>query len=59
MDQVREIAWKWLIEYNEERPHDSLGRITPKMFREKIEAEYSSLELSAWQGNLREQYRND
>jgi len=47
LDQVREMAWEWLIEYNEERPHDALGRITPKMFREKIEAEISSYERSA------------
>lgn len=47
LDQVRQIAWEWLIEYNEERPHDSLGRITPKMFREKVQARNSSYERSA------------
>ena len=47
LDQVRQIAWEWLIEYNEERPHDSLGRITPKMFREKVQAGNSSYERSA------------
>ncbi|MCP4546386.1 MAG: transposase [bacterium] len=31
-----------MIEYNKERPHDSLGQITPKMFKEKIEAVFST-----------------
>jgi putative transposase len=30
--QVREITESWLREYNEERPHDSLGRVPPLMF---------------------------
>ena len=29
LSQVREIAATWIISYNEERPHDSLGRIPP------------------------------
>ncbi len=37
----------WTIEYNEERPHDALGKIPPPVLREKIEAENSSYELSA------------
>ena len=32
LDQVREITESWLPEYNEERPHDSLGRVPPLMF---------------------------
>lgn len=44
LDQVREIAWKWVIEYNEERPHDALGKIPPTVFREKVEAGNSTLE---------------
>ena len=47
LDQVRQIAWEWMIEYNEERPHDALGKIPPSAFREKVEAENSSYELSA------------
>lgn len=27
--EVREITEKWMPEYNEERPHDSLGDLTP------------------------------
>lgn len=29
LSEVREITEKWLIEYNEERPHESLGDLTP------------------------------
>ena len=47
LDQVRQIAWEWMIEYNEERPHDALGKIPPKAFRKKVEAGNSSYELSA------------
>jgi putative transposase len=32
IEQVREIAETWLSEYNEERPHDSLGRVPPLTF---------------------------
>ena len=32
IEQVREITETWLCEYNEERPHDSLGRVPPLMF---------------------------
>lgn len=45
--QVRRITRAWIDEYNEERPHDSLGKIPPAMFRRQIEnAENSTLELS-------------
>ena len=47
LDQVRQIAWEWMIEYNEERPHDALGKVPPTVFRKEIEAENSTLELSA------------
>lgn len=29
LSQVRELTHNWIIEYNEERPHDSLGERTP------------------------------
>lgn len=38
LDQVREISWQWLIDYNEERPHDALNGLTPAAYREKIAA---------------------
>ena len=45
--QVRKTTRQWIAEYNEERPHDSLGRIPPTMFRRQIEtARNSTLELS-------------
>ncbi len=44
LTQVREMAWVWQQDYNHDRPHDSLGRITPAMYRKKLEN--SSFELS-------------
>ena len=44
LDDVREAAWWWMIEYNEERPHDSLGDLTPQEF--KLTAKSSTFELS-------------
>jgi putative transposase len=32
IEQVREVTETWLGEYNEERPHDSLGRVPPLTF---------------------------
>ena len=46
LDEVREITWEWMLCYNEERPHKSLGGLPPVAFREKVEAENSTLELS-------------
>lgn len=46
LSQVREITRHWITEYNEERPHDSLGKIPPAMFRRQVErARNSTLEL--------------
>lgn len=30
LKEVQEITDQWVIEYNEERPHESLGNLTPK-----------------------------
>ena len=48
LDQVRDITESWLHEYNEERPHDSLGRVPPLTFlpRPQLPAE-STYELRA------------
>ncbi len=37
--QVREMIWHWRIDYNEERPHDSLGGLPPSIYRRKLERE--------------------
>ncbi|MDH5679174.1 MAG: transposase, partial [Nitrospinota bacterium] len=29
LSEVRDITANWLIEYNEERPHESLGNLPP------------------------------
>lgn len=46
LDDVREAAWRWMAEYNEQRPHDSLGDLTPAEFRQRF-AESSTFALSA------------
>lgn len=46
LDEVREITGRWLIEYNELRPHDALGGLPPRVYVTK-NAENSTLGLSA------------
>jgi len=46
IEQVPEVTESWLREYNEERPHDSLGRVPPLTFmRRPILARESSFKL--------------
>ena len=47
LQQVRDIAWKWMIDYNEQRPHDALKGMTPAAFRDKVSAENSTLAVYA------------
>ena len=47
LEQVREIAWAWRITYNEERPHQSLGNITPADFKRLATAEIPINQLCA------------
>jgi putative transposase len=47
LDEVREITHQWIITYNEERPHDALGNLPPKAYRERLLAGLNStLQLS-------------
>ena len=43
ISQVKEMAWFWRLDYNEERTHESLGNLPPAAYREKLEN--SNLEL--------------
>jgi putative transposase len=45
LSQVRDISWAWLMSYNEERPHRSLGNIPPAEFKRRLLAENSILDL--------------
>jgi putative transposase len=44
LDEVREMTWAWMLEYNEDRDHDSLGGMTPAEVLQK--ARSSTFELS-------------
>ncbi len=46
LEHVREATWWWMIEYNEERPHDALGDMTPLEVRQQA-ARNSSYQLYA------------
>ncbi len=37
LTEAREITENWIDEYNRERPHDSLGDLTPVEYREANE----------------------
>lgn len=43
LDEVRDAAWEWLLEYNEERPHDSLDDMTPLEYRRKYESQQAEV----------------
>ncbi|WP_386339145.1 IS3 family transposase [Xanthomonas citri pv. citri] len=46
LDEVREAAHWWMIDYNDARSHDSLGAMTPVEYRNKY-AESSTFEVPA------------
>lgn len=37
LEQVRDMAWVWMCDYNEERTHESLGNIPPAEYRRHLE----------------------
>ena len=45
LSEVRNLTEKWLKEYNEERPHESLGNMTPVEYLESKQPETSILLL--------------
>jgi putative transposase len=45
LTEVREITYWWMIGYNEERPHDALGDLTPAEYMEHNAGD-STLNLS-------------
>lgn len=36
LSEVREAVHQWMIDYNEERPHDSLGNLPPTLDRQQL-----------------------
>lgn len=44
LTQVKEISWFCMLDYNDERPHESLGDLPPAVFRQQLEN--SMLQLS-------------
>jgi putative transposase len=46
LSEVREQTEKWLREYNEERPHESLGNMTPREYLLTQKPEVSTYEWS-------------
>ena len=36
LSQVRDVVHDWIIAYNEERPHESLGNLPPTVFRKQL-----------------------
>ena len=35
LSEVREITHEWMTSYNDERPHDALGNLPPRVFRQQ------------------------
>jgi transposase InsO family protein len=46
LDEAREETERWLAEYNSERPHESLGNMTPVEFL--IDKGYAGMSTYAW-----------
>jgi putative transposase len=38
LSEVRELSAEWRIDYNEERPHKSLGYLSPIKYAERVTA---------------------
>jgi putative transposase len=57
IEDVREATWRFMIDYNEHRPHDALGGMTPAKYRQQHKARLSTPKRSAWRGRLRQYTR--
>lgn len=47
LDEVREAAHRFLIDYNERRPHDALNDLPPAVYRRQHAAQCSTSEVSS------------
>jgi putative transposase len=36
LTEVRNAVHQWMIDYNEERPHDALGNLPPTLYRQQL-----------------------
>ncbi|WP_435961351.1 integrase core domain-containing protein [Immundisolibacter sp.] len=46
LDDVREAAYSWTIEYSGQRPHDALGNLTPAKYRQHAAGDPASETLA-------------
>jgi putative transposase len=37
LDEVCEMTWAWILEYNEQRDHDALGGLTPAEVLQRVD----------------------
>lgn len=51
LTQVRELAWDWMVDYNETHPHKSLGGISPLKYLKKMDNHQN---LNSKESSLRE-----
>lgn len=59
VSEVQEAADGWMVDYNECRPHESLGNVPPAVFRPRVfDADVSTSGLSTCRGSLRPRGRS-
>ena len=45
IDEVREVKQRWIDDYNNARPHDAPGGLSPRVYREKMRTLLGSVPL--------------